>query len=247
MGTQLSKRLFQKGQNVVQVFSRKAEKAEKLGKAIKADFTNDLKKISVDADLYILAVHDDFIGFVAKKMSKIIHPDSLVTHTSGSTPSTVIEPYFKRSGVFYPLQTFNIHKKPAWSKIPVCLHASEEADLKFLKKIADSISQKVYFLNDEQRGIAHVAAVFANNFSNHVFAIAQEILEKEDLPFDLVRPLILETANKIRSANPNDMQTGPAVRGDDETIQRHLDYLKKDKDLKAIYQLLTKHIKKEKQ
>lgn len=243
VGTQLGKRLYKKGQNIVQVFSRKAEKAEKLAKAIHSEYTNDLSQIKPKADLYILAVHDDYIGSIAKSLSGIISTKSFITHTSGSTPSTVIKPYFKRFGVFYPLQTFNIGKKPAWSKIPICLHSSKNSDLKLLKKIADSISQKVYFLTDEQRGVAHVAAVFANNFSNHVFTIAQQILYEENLPFDLVRPLILETAEKIRNANPSEMQTGPAVRGDDATIQRHLKYLKKDEKLKEIYTIMTEHIK----
>jgi len=244
VGSQLGKRLYKRGQNVVQVFSRKAEKAHRLGDAIKADWTDDLNKIVPDADLYILGIHDDFIDNVAAKLSKIIDSKSLITHTSGATPSTVFKPYFKRYGVFYPLQTFNIAKTPNWANIPVCLHTNRKADLEILQKIADRISRRVYQLNDKKRGVAHVAAVFANNFSNHVYSIASDILEKEELPFDLIRPLILETAEKMKTGNPKAMQTGPAVRGDEETIERHLKYLKKNKDQLAVYKLLTDQITK---
>lgn len=244
VGTQLGKRLHKRGQNVVQVFSRKAEKAKKLAVALESKCTTDLSKVIPNADLYILAVHDDFIDDVAAELAKVIDTNSLVTHTSGATPSTVFKPYFERYGVFYPLQTFNINKRPAWSKIPVCLFSSKSSDMKLLKSIANKISKKVYKLDDEQRGIAHVAAVFANNFSNHVFAVANNILKKENLPFDLIRPLILETAEKIRNSEPGNMQTGPAIRGDEETIERHLDYLEKFEDWKQIYELMTEQIKK---
>lgn len=244
VGTQLGKRLKKRGQNVVQVFSRKAEKAQQLADSIGTDWTDDLSKVLPNADLYILAVHDDFIDDVAAELAKTIDSKSFLTHTSGATPSTVFKPYFKRYGVFYPLQTFNINKKPKWKEIPLCLFSSKKKDIELLKNIAERITDKAYVLDDRQRGIAHVAAVFANNFSNHVFAVAGNILKKEKLPFDLIRPLILETSEKIKTGEPAKMQTGPAVRGDEETIERHLDYLEKFDDWKAIYELLTNQIKK---
>ncbi len=242
VGTQLSKRLHARGLDVVQVFSRKAEKAKHLAKAIDSKWTNSLAKVVPTADLYILAVHDDWIGNVAGHLAKAIEKDSLVVHTSGSTPSTVIAPHFERYGVFYPLQTFNIKKKPQWSKIPICLYTSRDSDLTFVKKIAKRISQKVFELNDEQRATAHVTAVMVNNFTNYLFASANDILEKENLPFELLRPLILETAQKVQNASPKDMQTGPAARGDEATIERHLQFLEKYPDLKPVYELLTKRI-----
>ena len=114
-----------------------------------------------------------------------------------------------------------------------------------MKKIAKRISQKVFELNDEQRATAHVTAVMVNNFTNYLFTAADEILEKENLPFDLLRPLILETAHKVQSANPKEMQTGPAARGDEATIERHLQFLEKYPDLKPVYELLTERILKE--
>ena len=244
VGTQLGKRLFARNQRVVQVFSRNIDKAKQLGQAIGAGWVDDLSRIVDDAELYIIAVHDDAIGSVARALVAVIGKNHLVVHTSGATSSEVIEPYFDRFGVFYPLQSFHIDKKPKWSKIPICLFANRESDLLLLKKTASCISTKVFELSDEQRRAAHVAAVMVNNFSNYLFDAAYRILEDEDLSFDLLRPLILETAQKVQSGTPKDMQTGPAARGDVKTINQHLSYLEKYPDIKKLYELLTAQIKK---
>ncbi|MDX1942300.1 MAG: F420-dependent NADP oxidoreductase [Saprospiraceae bacterium] len=241
VGYHLGKRLFEKGLHIKQVFSRTKEKAQNLASEIKAEAITDLSKMDPNADLYILAVHDDAI---IKTASQLPLNQKLITHTSGSTPSTVLQPYTQRYGIFYPLQTFSISKEVDFEQIPICIHANNKEDVIFLENIAKRISSKVYRINDEQRAILHVAAVFVNNFTNHLFQIGYNILEKENLPFDLLRPLIRETAEKIQEHSPAGMQTGPAVRGDKATIKRHLLYLEKFPEYRSLYDSLTKSIQK---
>lgn len=241
VGHHLGKRLYEKGLHIKQVFSRTKEKAQALAAEIQAEALTNLSKIDPNADLYILAIHDDAIPEVASQLSL---NQKLIVHTSGSTPSTVLQPYAQRFGIFYPLQTFSISKEVDFEQIPICIHANNKEDIIFLENLAKKISPKVYRINDEQRAILHVAAVFVNNFTNHLFQIGYNILEKENLSFDLLRPLILETAEKIQEHPPAEMQTGPAIRGDEATIQRHLLYLEKFPEYQSLYELLTKSIKK---
>lgn len=126
-----------------------------------------------------------------------------------------------------------------WSKIPFCVDAKLESDLLFLKKVAKTIGNLVYQVNDEQRANLHVAAVFANNFANHCFAIAEKILDEKDLPFELLHPLMEETLAKALRESPAKMQTGPAIRGDIDTLHRHLNQLKEHPDWKELYEKLS--------
>lgn len=231
---------------VIQVFSRTKRKAQSLAKKLNCDATIDLKAISTKADLYILAVHDNAIGEVAAKLSSQKGlKDKLFVHTSGATPSTVFKPHFKHYGIFYPLQTFSTNRIPDFGQIPICIDARYAKDRKSLTVLAQELSDKVYPINDEQRAILHVAAVFVNNFSNHMFSIAAKIAEDNELPFDLLRPLLLETALKVQFNPPSKMQTGPAVRKDANTINQHLVYLEEHYPAyAALYQMLSESISK---
>ena len=220
LGQHLGQALAGAGMNILQVFSRHQERAEQLSKKLGTEATTDLYNIFPGADVYLLAVPDDAIRIVAGKIKSRIKRESLVAHCSGATPSTILED-FNRYGVFYPLQTFSVGRAVDFSRIPICVYANTREDTLILQEIGQKISQAVHLINDEQRSTLHVAAVLVNNFSNHLFEIGRDIVESENLPFDLLKPLILATAEKVQKAKPIDMQTGPAQKEDINTIEGH--------------------------
>jgi predicted short-subunit dehydrogenase-like oxidoreductase (DUF2520 family) len=237
----LGLRLTQQGVAVNQVYSRTKKKAQQLAKLLKAKATNHLEEIESGADLYIIAVSDSAIEIVAAELAKTIDPSkAFVVHTSGATLSLVLKPYFKHYGVFYPLQSFSMEKEPDFTNIPICIDAHHKADKNKLEVLAHRISNKVFTINDEQRAVLHVAAVFVNNFTNVLYQSAAELVESKNIPFDLLRPLLLETALKVQAHQPKDMQTGPAIRKDSNTIKKHLSFLKKEHpELFLVYLQLT--------
>ncbi|MEM6966335.1 MAG: Rossmann-like and DUF2520 domain-containing protein [Bacteroidota bacterium] len=243
VGFHLGKKLYDAGISISQVYSRAASKAERLANICGCDFTHQLTAISTEGNLYLLAVPDQVIGDVAKKLAAIIPPSKLVVHTSGATPSTVLKTHFQHYGIFYPLQSFSLGRAVDFNQIPICIDANAEQHRIFLEKIAQRISRNVHTINDRERAILHVAAVFVNNFSNHLFTIGEKITTKENLPFDILKPLIQETVNKIQNISPSEMQTGPAQRGDQITIQQHLNYLEKQfPELVDLYTQMTQRI-----
>ena len=240
----LGKRLKGKGLPISQVVSRTAAHAEALAQTLHTQWTDDWANVLPDADWLLIAVRDDAIETVAAALAPFA-PEALATHTSGGTASSVLAPYFRRYGVFYPLQSFSLEHTPVWSKIPFCVDAQVEADVLFLKKIAKTIGNLVYRVNDEQRAALHVAAVFANNFSNHCFAIAEKLLDEKDLPFEMLHPLMEQTVAKALHDSPAKMQTGPAARGDVDTLRRHLELLKAHPDWQDLYRKLSANINPE--
>ena len=142
------------------------------------------------------------------------------------------------------MQSFSKERMPVWSKIPFCVDASDEESLLYLKKTAKIIGNLVYRVNDAQRAQLHVAAVFANNFANHCFAIAERLLEEENLPFEMLHPLMEETLAKALQDSPARMQTGPALRGDDDTLNRHLALLQKHPAWQELYTRLSDSIRR---
>ncbi len=239
VGYHLGRQLHTANQPLCQVFSRKKRKAQRLAKLTGSSYTTDLAAINPRASLYLLAVSDDAIGPVAAALAEQIEGAPLVVHTSGATPSTVLKPFCKRFGIFYPLQTFSLNREAAFSDVPVCIFANRKADRQRLLRLGGLLSQKVVELDDVQRARLHVAAVFANNFTNYLYSAAQQILVAEGLNFDLLKPLIRETAAKIEQASPRAMQTGPARRGDRATIERHLAYLEAFPELRSLYEQLS--------
>jgi len=219
---------------IVQVFSRKKESVLNLVNAdrIVTEFANLHK-----SDLYIISVSDDAISEVSEQLP---FKNQLVVHTSGTTSIDVLDPK-NRKGVFYPLQTFSKAKSVNFSIIPICLEAQNPQDYTILETVAKSISEAVFSISSEQRKSLHVSAVFVNNFTNHLYQIGQEICENNQVPFDILKPLILETADKIKFLSPADAQTGPAKRHDSTTIEAHLNYLT-DENQRNIYKLLTQSI-----
>jgi predicted short-subunit dehydrogenase-like oxidoreductase (DUF2520 family) len=219
---------------LVQVFSRQPEGVNHLISSTKIITNlNELKPV----DLVIIAVTDNAIASVSKQ---IPFSHQLVVHTSGSVTMDALDTK-NRKGVFYPLQTFSKAKEVDFSVIPICLEATTDADYNTLETVAKSISTAIYNVNSEQRKALHVAAVFVSNFVNHLYQIGQDICQENELDFDILKPLIQETATKTMSLSPKEAQTGPAKRQDTQTINAHLSFLK-DEHQKEIYKLLTKSI-----
>lgn len=190
-----------------------------------------------EADLYIIAVSDDAIESVSGQLP---FKNRLVVHTSGSVPLTTLHDD-NRKGVFYPLQTFTKGKPVNFETIPICLEAENPTDYQLLDKVAKSISDKVYAINSEQRKALHVAAVFVNNFTNHLYSIGNEICQENRIPFDILKPMIQETVEKIMTLSPDEAQTGPAIRNDQKTIAAHEAFLTNENQLN-IYKILTQSI-----
>jgi predicted short-subunit dehydrogenase-like oxidoreductase (DUF2520 family) len=222
------------GVNVSQAFARKPGNILHLlpEEKIVSDFS-----LLQYADIYIIAVTDNAITEVSAQLP---FKNRLVVHTSGSIPMDELYPHNRR-GVFYPLQTFSKKKEVDFSAIPVCLESESAEDYKLLITLANSISAKIFNINSNQRKALHVAAVFASNFTNHLYTLASDICNEHNLPFDILKPLITETSAKVQHLPPAEAQTGPAVRHDSKTIEAHLQLLKEDNQ-KEIYQILTQSI-----
>lgn len=186
------------------------------------------------ADVTIIAVSDNAISKVSSQID-----NSFVVHTSGSVSLDALK-NSNNKGVFYPLQTFTKEKEVDFTQVPFCLEAERQEDLKKLEKLVSLLHGKVYHVNSEQRKSIHVAAVFVNNFTNHMYAIAHDICKQYEVPFEILEPLIEETSKKIKKLTPLEAQTGPAKRNDTETIQNHLHLLTKEQQ--GLYLKITQSI-----
>lgn len=247
VATHLALRLYAKGVFIHQVYSRNAENAKALAKQVGAKAVSDYRTLAPGQDLYMLAVSDKAIEEVATKVAGELGSHGVfLVHTSGATPGAILRPYSKRHGVFYPLQTFSREVQPDWNSIPICIDANSAADMHSLELLGKTIAQKVVRIPDEKRAKLHVAAVFANNFTNHMLHLAWEIARKNDIDFDILKPLIRETIRKIEAESPADMQTGPAIRGDDTTINTHLELLEDNPSIQEVYRVLTGSIRAQK-
>lgn len=234
VGTHLIK-AFSKAENVQlkQVYSRKIESFSSIDATIKT--TTNIANLQ-DADVYIIAVSDDAIGDVS---SKLQFNDTLVVHTSGTVSIDTLKNKGGK-GVFYPLQTFSKELNINYKELPICIEAQNDKDLILLNKLAESITNHVYFLDSAQRKQLHLAAVFSNNFVNHLYKIGFDICVENNIPPEILYPLIVETAQKTTKIYPSKAQTGPAKRNDQKTINAQLEMLAGEH--KKIYELLTQSI-----
>lgn len=240
VATHLVAALKATGADLVQIWSKNPENAAVLAQTVGAQPISDLCEADQSADLYVIAVKDDAIADVCKALKGI---NGLVVHTSGATDINVLSS-FKNYGVLYPLQTFSKNRQIDFAKIPLCLEAGNQQVLDELKMIALGLSKMIYEVSSEQRKVLHLSAVFACNFVNHLYALGNQVLQPNNLDFELLRPLILETAGKVQHDLPVNVQTGPAVRNDEQTISKHLELLEGKPHLQEIYQTLSKSIKK---
>ena len=221
--------------DVVQVYSRTIENVDYLKK--KTSVTANLIDLK-EADIYIISITDDAIEEFSNRLKL---KGKLVVHTSGSVSINALQGDYEK-GVFYPLQTFTKGTKIKFNKIPICIESNTKSGLIMLKELASSISKKVYEIDSKQREKLHLSAVFVNNFANHLYQIGNEICEQNKVPFEVLYPLIKETANKATKLSPKDAQTGPAKRNDIKVMEKQLSQLSDHQ--KEIYKLLSKSIQK---
>ena len=240
LSTQLALAMHEKGIQVTQIFSRSLDLAKELAIKVNAQFTNDLTQLFPDANLYVIAVKDSAIQEVLENLR--LDENQMIVHTAGSVPMKILDGFSLNFGVFYPLQTFSKARKVDFSDIPICIEANHPSSLIKLQELAGRISEAVHQVSSEDRKILHLAAVFVNNFVNHFYTVGAEILQDKKLDFNLLKPLIFETAKKIGTMHPADAQTGPAKRNDQTVITDHLKMLHNKPELQKIYSFVTESI-----
>ena len=221
------------GLQILQVAGRNKKALEYFSKT--TNVTNDQNNLA-DADIYIIALSDDAIDTVSQQLNV---KNKFIIHTSGSVAMRPIPN--NRAGVFYPLQTFSKNRKIEFKQVPICIEAENEADVKLLNKLAGILSDNVNTISTEQRRALHLAAVFVNNFTNHMFTVANDICREHGLSFSILVPLMLETIHKIEEVPPFEAQTGPARRNDAGTMNKHIKLLR-TKNQKKIYSVLSESI-----
>lgn len=228
------------GHNIIQIFSRNASAASSLAYEWDTESTNYISLINKNADVYIIAVNDDAIPQLAKEL---LLPGKVVAHTAASVPKDALKDISSHYGVFYPLQSLR-KEMTILPEVPVFYDGSDEMTRKMLESLARSIVvEKVTEAGDDARQKLHVAAVLVSNFANHLYALAEDYCKKECLDFRQLLPLVEETALRLRNVSPKEVQTGPAVRQDDQTIQKHLDILKDHPHLQQLYRQMTESIR----
>lgn len=244
VATHLAK-VLQLQHQIVQIFSRDLQRAETLADQVNAQAITELQQLDPQTDLVIIAVSDQAISSVIQAITQYL-PDNLIVHTSGSTDLAILEQKHPRAGVLYPLQTFSFERAVNWSETPLFVEAVQAQDLTLLTDLANSLSQHVYQYSSTQRLTLHLAAVFACNFSNYCYDMAKQVVDAEQVDFSLLYPLILETANKATTNNPKEMQTGPAMRGDQNILNMHRQLLVDSNrtNLQDIYRLMSESILK---
>lgn len=240
VATHLTRALVQKGIRLLQVYSRNIEHARRLADTIACLYTNRPTEL-VDADLYLFALSDSAIGEVLQQGN---WEGRLCVHTAGSIPMEIFKPYTQNFGVIYPFQTFTRGVDITLEQVPFFIEASDKATEERLFRLADRISLNVRYANSQQRLRIHLAGVFACNFVNHMLAIAEKILQQNDLPVESLYPLIKETFRKAMDITAENAQTGPAVRNNTEVIKKHIELLKEKPEWQKIYTFVSDSIYK---
>jgi len=221
--------------NLLQRYSRENSNAAYFSDKIPV--TQSISELK-EADIYILAISDSAIS----KFSKQLHfKKGLVVHTSGSISMSALL-CIANKGVFYPLQTFSKDQILDFDEVPFALETQKKEDFTLLENLAKTLSKNTYKIDSQQRNKLHIAAVFANNFSNYMFKIAKDICDEHDFSFEILKPIIFETTKKLVTMSPLDAQTGPAKRNDQIVIENHLQQLKGEQ--KEIYKLVSNSITK---
>lgn len=244
VATHLTKALVNADCQVVQIVGRSYDSIKRMQQemGIVLPFTWDKNQVQQDADLYICSVKDDAIQDALTGIQ--IPPHALLVHTSGSVHSQVLAPYATHYGVLYPMQTFSYGKEVDFSKVALYIDANSDKQEQRLLSFANKLSSNIKVVDSAMRAKVHLAAVFACNFTNHLYALAEKILSEVNLPFSDLLPLVDETTEKIHTLSPRKAQTGPAIRGDKQIIEKQLAALNgREKD---IYQLLTESIQDDK-
>ncbi len=236
LATRLGIALKAAGHEFVQVYSRTEASAQTLAVLLGAEAVIKPEDLQSDASLYICALKDDALPEI---LYKVDLGDGILVHTAGSLPLGVLKNYASKTGVFYPLQTFSKEREVDFKTIPVFVESSDKVVLYILKQLAVDLGSEVYEINSEQRLKLHVSAVFACNFVNYLYSVSSDLLAEQHLPFEVLKPLIQETAAKVLTHSPTDAQTGPAVRFDRKVMDKHLALLEKHPAWKTLYKDLS--------
>ena len=240
LATHLGKALHAAGHDMVQVFSRTMLSAETLASLLDAEPLTNMAQVRDDADVYIFSVKDSALE---QLISQLCGGEKKVfLHTAGSMPMSVFGGKALHYGVLYPMQTFSKQREVDFSIIPCFIEANDEFAQKQIEGLAVQISHRVYQLSSEDRRYLHLSAVFACNFANHCYAVSQELLQQHGIPFDVMLPLIDETAAKVHGMTPKDAQTGPAVRYDENVIGKQIQLLENQPYFQKIYDSMSKSI-----
>jgi predicted short-subunit dehydrogenase-like oxidoreductase (DUF2520 family) len=236
--TVLARMIAGAGHSIVQVWSRDLQHAKKLAEEVNAATITSFHELTTNADLCIVAVPDKAIETIATQLRL---RKKVLVHTAGSVSINVLKNSSPNYGVLYPLQSLRKEMKelPA---VPFLVDGNSEEVNVFLYDFAKQLSGNAAFANDEQRLQLHLAAVLVSNFTNHLYALAQDYCKQQGLDFTLLQPMISEVTNRLQNKNAHDLQTGPAIRGDEETIQKHLQMLKDHPQVLTVYKLFTKSI-----
>lgn len=233
--TVLGKLFKHAGHAITQVFGRTSQHAEQLGGALHSRFTTDRTQLDTEADLYLIAVSDNAISHIASWLEL---DKKLVVHTAGSVEAGILSACSKNYGVLYPLQSLRKEMDHV-PEIPFLVEGNTEDNSALIYDFARSISTRVQFANDQQRLMIHIAAIMVSNFTNHLYMLAEDFCNKENLDFKMLLPLITETSNRLNKFSPTEMQTGPAIRNDTNTIEKHIELLEPYSFHQSIYRILT--------
>ena len=242
VATHLGKAIKNAGFQILHIVSRTENSARALGTLLGVPFTSSEGELNKEADLYIVSVKDDAITEALRTFTP--PTDALIVHTAGSVSMEILKDFSSNIGIFYPLQTFSKAKDVDFSQIPLYIEANNKDKENELLLFASTFSTRAKLVNSENRAKVHLAAVFACNFTNNLYSIASEILEKAGLTFEDMIPLITETTEKIKSIPPRKAQTGPAIRRDSKVIEKQLKA--QEGREKEIYKLITESIQDEK-
>lgn len=235
----LAQALQKAGHTIVQVYSRTLSHAEDLASKVNAIPVSEFSAVHADTDMLIFSVKDDALPAC---IDALAGHDLFAVHTSGTVPLRLLSTHFSRSGVLYPLQTFSKNRTLDFRQVPLFIESAGAGTGEQLSDVAHTISDKVAEADSEKRKWIHLSAVFASNFSNYLYTVAADLLKEQQLPFEVLLPLIRETAQKLSTLSPEEAQTGPAIRGDQRTIDAHLQLLQGHEQWKTIYELFSRQI-----
>lgn len=241
VATHFAKAFQQNGFKVEQIYSRTETSASLLADALSTSYTTSLENVVQDADLYVVSLKDAVVQTLIPDIVKG-REEALFVHTAGSLPMQVWEGFAKHYGVLYPMQTFSKKRLVDFKDVPFFIEANKKEVLEQLKAIVECFSPKVFEASTEQRKYLHLAAVFACNFSNHMYALSDYLLKNHGIPFEVMYPLIDETVRKVHELKPKEAQTGPAIRYDENVINRHLMLLEDEPIIKELYEKISKSI-----
>lgn len=244
VATHLAVALKNCGYRISQIYGRTEISAAELAKKTNAGFTTNLNDIERNADVYFYCLSDHALeNFI----SNFNGNSGLHIHTAGSISIDIFSGRKKNYGVIYPLQTLSKNKEINFNEVPLFTEANNPENLEKANAIAKNISKKVFEINSANRMKLHISAVFACNFTNYFYKLAKDLLDESNLPFDLIVPLIEETVEKLKYLSPQQAQTGPAIRGDRNVIEKHLVALEYNKDKQKLYSIISELIIKEQQ